>query len=380
MDGELHAWRLLSRSSPKFGLLAFQIECGDKLMISSSQAETAVAAPRGPVFPMDLGRLVRRPEAGSLVGLIAVFAFFWIFGGRVFVSPAGFAGWLNVAAEIGIVALPVGLLMIAGELDLSIGAVIPASSLTVAVTSGYYGMPEPVGILAGLTVGLVVGFLNGMLTIRTEMPSLIVTIGTMFAVMGLTLGLAVLLTGSTSTAIVPSETSKFFLGQFVGGMFQVTIFWWILVALVLGYLLHVSPFGNWIFALGGDRVSARNAGIPTERLTVTLFMISGFCAAFVGVSQAIVYRSAQVAGGQSFIFNSIMCVVIGGVLLTGGFGSIVGIVIGTVTFSMVNQGIYFTSFDPNLGSVIIGALLLLAVIMNDTFRRMALTYSGKKKG
>ena len=349
-------------------------------MVSMSQTQIAAAATHRSAFPAALGRLTRRPEAGSLVGLIAVFAFFSIFGGRVFVSPAGFAGWLNVAAEIGIVALPVGLLMIAGELDLSIGAVIPASSLTVAVTSGYYGMPEPVGILAGLAVGLAVGFVNGMLTIRTEMPSLIVTIGTMFAVMGLTLGFAVLLTGSTSTAIVPSDTSKFFLGQFVGGMFQVTIFWWILVAVVLAYLLHVSPFGNWIFALGGDRVSARNAGIPTERLTIALFMISGFCAAFVGVSQAMVYQSAQVAGGQSFIFNSIMCVVIGGVLLTGGFGSIVGIVIGTVTFSMVNQGIYFTSFDPNLGSVIIGALLLLAVIMNDTFRRMALTFSGTKKG
>ena len=97
-------------------------------------------------------------------------------------------------------------------------------------------------------------------------------------------------------------------------------------------------------------MSARNAGIPTERLTISLFMISGFCAAFLGVCQAMTYQSAQVVGGQSFIFNSIMCVVIGGVLLTGGFGSVVGIVIGTITFAMVNQGIYFTPFDPNFGS------------------------------
>ena len=162
-------------------------------------------------------------------------------------------------------------------------------------------------------------------------------------------------------------------------MFAVIIFWWALFIAAFFYLLHVSPIGNWIFALGGDKVSARNAGIPTEKLTISLFMMSGFCAAFVGMSQAIVYTSAQVATGQSFIFNSIMCVVIGGVLLTGGFGSIVGIVLGTVTFAIVNQGIYFTSFDPNLGSVIIGALLLLAVMMNDTFRKMALSYSSKKK-
>lgn len=326
-----------------------------------------------------LNRLSRRPEMGSFLGMIAVFFFFVFFAGSVFTSPAGFSSWLNVAAEIGIVALPVGLLMIAGELDISIGAVIPAASLTTAVVSGHFGAPDLVGILAGLSVGLLVGLVNGILTVRTEVPSLIITIGTMFAVMGLTLGFSVLLTGSTSTAIVPNETSHAILGQYINGMFQITIIWWVVMAAAMAYLLHVSPYGNWIYALGGDKVSARNAGIPTSRLTISLFMISGFAASFVGVSQAIVYQSAQVAGGQSFIFNSIMCVVIGGVLLTGGFGSIVGIVFGTITFAIVNQGIYFTSLDANLGSVIIGALLLIAVLMNDTFRKMALSYTTKKK-
>ncbi|AOZ70794.1 ABC transporter permease [Rhodobacter xanthinilyticus] len=322
---------------------------------------------------------MRRPEAGSLLGLVAVFAFFLISAGGIFASAAGTASWLNVAAEIGIVALPIGLLMIAGELDLSIGSVIPASSLTVAIISGYYGLPEIIGILAALAMGTAVGFVNGYAVNRTGVPSLIVTIGTMFAVMGLTLGLAVLLTGSTSTSIVPSPFFKAILGGFVGGMFQVTVFWWIGFIAIIGFALHFAPIGNWIYALGGDKVSARNAGIPTEKLTIGLFMLSGFSAAFVGVGQAMVYQSAQVAGGQSFIFNSIMCVVIGGVLLTGGFGSVMGIVLGTITFSMVNQGIYFTGFDPNLGSVIIGALLLVAVLMNDTFRQMALSYSKKKK-
>jgi len=338
----------------------------------------STAPPGKPASGNSLARLARRPEAGSFLGMLAVFVFFSVSAGAAFLSPAGFSSWLNVAAEIGIVALPIGLLMIAGELDLSIGATIPASSLTVAVVSGHYGAPDIVGIAAGMAVGVMVGYVNGVLVNRTKVPSLIVTIGTMFALMGLTLGFSVLLTGSTSTAIVPSEMSQALFGQFVGDMFQVTIFWWMAIALGFVYLLHVSPVGNWIYALGGDRVSARNAGIPTERLTTSLFVISGACAAFVGVTQAMVYQSAQVAGGQSFIFNSIMCVVIGGVLLTGGFGSIVGILLGTITFSMVNQGIYFTSFDPNLGSVIIGALLLVAVLMNDTFRRMALSYSSKK--
>jgi simple sugar transport system permease protein len=343
---------------------------------STATSDTASPAPsgRGAAF----GRLARRPETGSFLGMVAVFVFFAAAGGQQFLGAAGISSWLNIASEVGIVALPVGLLMIAGELDISVGSVIPASSLTVAIISGYYHAPDLVGIAAGLGVGLVVGFVNGYLVTRTSIPSLIITIGTMFGVMGLTLGLTVMVAGSTGVTLVPGLVAKAILGQYVGGMFQVTIFWWGLFCVVLFYLLHVSPVGNWIFALGGDRVSARNAGIPTSGLTIGLYMLSGFASAFVGVSEVLVYQSAQVLAGQSFIFNSIMCVVIGGVLLTGGFGSIVGIIFGTITFAVVNQGIYFTSITPDAGSIIIGALLLLAVLTNDTFRQMALRYSPRK--
>lgn len=348
-------------------------------MDTKNAIPVSAASPGGRTFTTAIGRLARRPEVGSLLGLILVFVFFSVMGGKMFLSPAGYASWLNIAAEIGIVALPVGLLMIAGELDLSVGAVIPASSLTVAIISGLYDVPDIIGILAGLGVGLLVGFVNGYLVNRTEVPSLIITIGTLFGVMGLTLGFTVMLAGSTGVPLVPHPTAKLLLGHFMGGMFQVTMFWWILFIVVAFFLLHISPVGNWIFALGGDKISAHNAGIPTKHLTIALYMFSGFSAAFVGVSQVLVYQSAQVLAGQSFIFNSIMCVVIGGVLLTGGAGSIIGIVLGTMTFSIVNQGIYFTGIDANLGSVIIGALLLIAVMTNDKFRQMALTYLPKKK-
>lgn len=330
--------------------------------------------PRG----LSLGALARRPEAGSLVGLLVVYMFFAILGGAVFVGAPGWSSWLNIAAEVGIVALPVGLLMIAGELDISVGSVIPASQMTAAILSSHYGAPAIVGIAGGLSVGLLVGFINGFLVTRTRIPSLIITIGTMFAVMGLTLGFAVLIAGSTSVSLVPDAVTKLMLGTFIGGMFNVSMFWWVAFAVAVFFLLHLSPVGNWIFAIGGDRESARNAGIPTRQLTVALYMLSGFAAAFVGILQVMTYTSAQVATGQSFIFNSIMCVVIGGVLLTGGSGSVIGIVIGTMTFAIVNQGIFFSGLDPNVGSVIIGALLLAAVLSNDGFRALALRYAGKK--
>ncbi len=330
--------------------------------------------PRG----LSLGALARRPEAGSLVGLLVVYMFFAILGGAVFVGAPGWSSWLNIAAEVGIVALPVGLLMIAGELDISVGSVIPASQMTAAILSSHYGAPAIVGIAGGLSVGLLVGFINGFLVTRTRIPSLIITIGTMFAVMGLTLGFAVLIAGSTSVSLVPDAVTKLMLGTFIGGMFNVSMFWWVAFAVAVFFLLHLSPVGNWIFAIGGDRESARNAGIPTRQLTVALYMLSGFAAAFVGILQVMTYTSAQVATGQSFIFNSIMCVVIGGVLLTGGSGSVIGIVIGTMTFAIVNQGIFFSGLDPNVGSVIIGALLLAAVLSNDGFRALALRYAAKK--
>lgn len=326
-----------------------------------------------------VGSLIRRPETGSLIGFIVVYIFFAVLGGAVFMGAPGWSSWLNIAAEVGIIALPVGLLMISGEFDMSVGSVVPASSMMTAVLSGHYELPALIGICGGLSVGLLVGLINGLIVTRTTIPSLIATIGMMFAVMGMTLGLAVLVKGSTSVSYVPDPTTKALLGTFIGGMFNVSIFWWIGFVAVFFFFLHLSPFGNWVFALGGDRESARNAGIPTNKLSIGLFMASGFGAAFVGVAQVATYHSAQVAGGQSFIFNSIMCVVIGGVLLTGGAGSVIGIVLGTMTFAVVNQGIFFAALDPNIGSIIIGALLLAAVLSNDSFRALAMNYATKKK-
>ena len=344
------------------------------------QRAAAATAPPAPHSSMpSIGSLVRRPEVGSLIGMIAVLVFFSIFGGANFMSAGGAASWLNVASELGIIALPIGLLMIAGHLDLSVGSMVPASSMTIAILSGHYGLPIIVGILAALGLGLAVGFINGVLVIRTKVPSFVVTLATLFALAGLTLGLSVILSGSTSVALKSGPTAKLLFGDYLGGKFQVTLFWWIAVVLIVGFILNFSRFGNWILAMGGDAVSARNAGIPTDRVTIALFMSSGLCASFVGMSQAILYNSAQVAAGQSFIFNSIIAVVIGGVLLTGGYGSVVGIVLGTLTFAIVNQGIFYTGFDANWASLIIGVLLLAAVLMNNTFRTMALTYAPRAK-
>jgi simple sugar transport system permease protein len=326
------------------------------------------------------GGLLRRPELGAFFGLASMFIFFTIFGGLSFLTVGSIGAWMNIAAGLGIIAIPIGLLMIAGELDISVGSMVPAGSMTTAIIAGHYHLPIWLAIAAVFLLGIVVGLINGNLVVRTAVPSFIVTLGTLFAMAGFILGLSVIITGTTSVAVTAPPLAKAIFGDlYFGKQFQVIIAWWLAAAAAYIFFIHYSKYGNWIFAMGGDRVAARNAGVPTSRVTITLFVISATSAAFVGMCQAILFNSAQVSGGQSYIFNSIIAVVVGGVLLTGGFGSVIGILFGTITFAIVTQGIYYTNFDRNWSSLIIGMLLLAAVLMNNTFRNMALTYTPRKK-
>ena len=330
------------------------------------------------MFTRSVAELLRRPDAGALVGLLGVILFFFVVGGTGFLQPASVASWLNRAANLGIIAIPVGLLMIAGELDISVGSMITAGSLITALISGHYDLPIAFGIAAALGFAVLVGVINGYLVLKTGVPSLIVTLATLFAVAGLLLGMTLLITGSTTVALHAPYLAKALLGSYFGAGFQVLTLWWLAIAAFFIYYVHHSPYGNWIFAMGGDRESARNVGIPTSRMTILLFVFSSVCAAFVGISQAIVFQSVQATPQMTLIFNTIISVVVGGVLLTGGFGSVIGIVFGTITFAVVNQGIYYTGFDQTWANLIIGILLLIAVLMNNTFRNMALTYRTKK--
>jgi simple sugar transport system permease protein len=341
---------------------------------------TLKAFPSAPPEPREsvFRRLSRRPEMGALAGTILVYVFFALIGGQNFVSVGGTSAWLNIASELLIIAIPVGLLMIAGELDLSVGSVLAASSMTLAIVSGTFGLPMIVGVVAALGIGALAGFVNGIITARTNVPSFVVTLGMNFGLVGITLGLSRAITGTTS---VPLEVDPFFkaiFGSLIGGQFEVAIFWAIAVAFVITWVLQMTPWGNWVFAIGGDKESARATGIPVTRVKISLFVMSGLGAAFVGVIQTSLYNGAQTTSGQSFVFNSIIAVVIGGVLLTGGYGSVFGMVLGTLTFAIVNQGIYYTGWSSDWASFILGALLLAAVLMNNTFRRLALS-SGPRK-
>lgn len=344
----------------------------------------------------DLLGLFRRPEVGAFAGLLIIFLFFSYFGwDRNFLSPLGAASWLNFASTVGIIAIPIGFLMIAGELDISVGAMVPAAKIALAIAVGFYGLNIWLGILITLAIAGGIGWINGMLVTRTNVPSLIVTLATLFAVGGLTLFLSILLTDTTQLGLPDSNTdglSEFVFGTYhtfrIGGEdsgltlwqgVQSSVFIWLAMIAACYYFLHVSPWGNWVFALGGDQESARNAGIPIDRLKIGLFMLTAMAASLVGISETILSNSASTTTQFTMIFNTIIAVVVGGVLLTGGFGNVLGVAFGTATLAIVQQGINFTTFDRNLSNLIIGVMLLIAVLMNDTFRNMATSASTTKK-
>ena len=320
---------------------------------------------------------LRRPAAAALLSLVVAVAFYVIVGRADLFALGKAASWLNFAANLGIVALPVGLLMIAGEIDISFGAMIPAGAITTALLSGHYGLPIEVGIIGALGLGVVVGLINGILTTRTRVPSLLITLGTLTVMQGVVLWVAMRVVGNASIPLKAPDWAKLIFGHLMWNSHQVIILWWIALTLAFGFLLHKTSYGNWIFSLGGDRVSARNAGVPTSRVTVSLFVMSATAASFVGMCGAILFNTTQVSGGMSYIFNVIASVVVGGVLLTGGFGSVTGIFIGTLTFAIVNKGISFTKINPNWANFVIGVTLVLAMLLNEYFRKRALAHSPK---
>ncbi|MGY1660778.1 ABC transporter permease [Geodermatophilus sp. SYSU D00705] len=308
---------------------------------------------------------------------MVVFAFFAL-QSPVFRSLGGVANWLDPASTLGIMAVAVALLMIGGHFDLSAGVMTGTTALTVGIVATEFGQDVWVAIAVALVLALGVGFLNGWLVTRTGLPSFIITLGSFLMLQGLNLGLTKFFTGTVTAggiAAAPGYGSAEWVFasrmQVAGVEFRVAVLWWVLVTALATWVLLKTPFGNWVFATGGDEVAARNVGVPTRRTTVTLFMTTAAAAWFVGTTLAIRLTSVQAnAGiGQELIY--IVAAVIGGCLLTGGFGSAIGASLGALVFGMTQLGIVYLRWDADWFYFFLGAMLLLAVLTNRLVRRYA---------
>lgn len=342
-------------------------------------------------------RLMKRPELGAIGGVILVTIFFLITADSTMFTLSGIMNFMTPAAQLGILGIAAAMLMIGGEFDLSIGSMVAFTGLIFGVMAVNMGLPLILAIPITLLAAALMGALNGFVVIRTGLPSFIVTLAFLFILRGASLvGLKLFTGGSTQLrgvrdAVEGDFLTPFFSGDAFGGLFAwlaergiidsfksgtpkvpgipVEILWFIAMALVCTFVLLRTPAGNWIFATGGDDNAAANSGVPVKRVKISLFMLTACAAALVAIITVIDAGSTDARRGFMKEFEAIITAVIGGCLLTGGYGSAIGAFFGAIIFGMVTIGLTYTNFDQDWFQVFLGAMLLLAVVFNNVIRK-----------
>jgi simple sugar transport system permease protein len=304
------------------------------------------------------------PEIAALTGAAMVWIVFAIFAGPAFRSVAASEAILTAAAPLGILAIAVALLMIGGEFDLSVGSIIGISGMSIMLLTQHFEVALIPALFISLILALAIGLLNGMLVTRTGLPSFIVTLGTLFLVRGLTIAVTRLITRRTQLGGLASST-----GYDVANMiFGNAVIWCIALAVLATWLLQRTHWGNWIFGAGGHSDAAARAGVPVARVKIGLFLGTSAAAWLVAVLQVMQYTGADALRGEGQEFRAIVAAVIGGTLLTGGYGSVIGAVVGALIFGMVQQGIVITGIDADWFQVFLGIMLVAAVLANNYVR------------
>lgn len=349
-----------------------------------------------------LRKALIRPELGGIVGTFAVFTFFLLFAfDSGMFNSQGVMNWSVVSAQFVIIAVGACLLMIAGEFDLSVGSMIGFAGMMVAIFGVTLGWPIWMAIATTFVLCVAIGGLNGWIVIRTGLPSFIVTLAFLFILRGFTIFLPQVIERKTIIGGIKDAAEGDWLAPIFGGkIFQGLFVWlgdagliatfergtrkgqpvvdgipmlivWALILIVFGHiLLTKTKFGNWIFAAGGDAEAARNSGVPVNKVKILMFMFTAFCATVFAVCQVMEFGSAGADRGLLKEFEAIIAVVIGGALLTGGYGSVIGAALGALIFGVVQQGLFFAGVESSLFRVFLGVILLFAVILNTYIRRI----------
>jgi simple sugar transport system permease protein len=360
---------------------------------------TASAGPRDERLAASsvASRWLSRPELGAFAGTLLVFLFFGaVAGSSGMFSPKGIITFLEVSAQLGILAVFASLLMIAGEFDLSVGSMIGFAGVAIAIPVTMWGWPVWSAVLFAFVVAAAVGWVNGYITVKSGLPSFIVTLAGLFVLRGLTIGMTRAITGRTQIPGIKAFSENDWLAPFFGndaftGLFvwlsevgwieklpngapvvagiPASIVWWLGLTAIATWVLLRTRFGNWIFACGGDKNAARNVGVPVDRVKTILFVGTALAAALFAAIQVLKFGSADTQRGLLKEFEAIIAVVIGGTLLTGGYGSAIGPAFGALIFGTVQMGIFYTGVDTDWFKVFVGVMVLIAVLFNNFIRK-----------
>ncbi|KUF08705.1 ABC transporter permease [Pseudoponticoccus marisrubri] len=342
-------------------------------------------------------KLMKKPELGAIGGVILVTLFFLFTADSAMFTLSGIMNFMTPAAQLGILGIAAAMLMIGGEFDLSIGSMVAFAGMVFGVFTVNLGLPLVVAIPLTMAFAAGIGAVNGSIVLKTGLPSFIVTLAGLFILRGASLvGLKIFTGGSTQLrgvrdAVEGDWLAPIFSGEAFGGLFTwlasmglvetfkngtpkvpgipVEILWFIAIALVATYILLRTPAGNWIFATGGDSNAAKNSGVPVRKVKISLFMLTACAAALVAIITVIDAGSTDARRGFMKEFEAIITAVIGGCLLTGGYGSAIGAFFGAIIFGMVTIGLTYTDFDQDWFQIFLGGMLLLAVVFNNVIRK-----------
>ena len=317
--------------------------------------------------------LANFPEVVALISFLAVFVFFAVAADH-FLTPFAMANILTFASITGIVVVGVAMLMISGEFDLSVGSTFAVASYVFVVTLNTGIGPIPAMLLA-LLVSAVLGLINGLIVTRTGIPSFMTTLGTMLAYRGIARALG-------SGLMVSYKEERLVLFDVLNGPisainqlsdppsnFRVSILWFIAIAIVTSMVLMRTRYGNWVFATGGNPGAALAQGVAVKRVRVINFVLTGLLAGTASVMQFAHRLSVDPLRGRGMELIAVAACVIGGVHLSGGYGTIFGACVGALLLQMLDQGLVLMGAEVQIFQAVAGLIMLIAVISNTYLSR-----------
>lgn len=310
-----------------------------------------------------LSDLLRIKEFGAIVGVIVFLVLFSFLSNR-FLTAENVFNTLTMAAELGIISIGVAMLIISGEFDLSVGSVFAVAPMIFATMVNAKYNPY-LSLIVSLMVCAGIGLVNGTVTLKTGIPSFITTLGMMMFWRGILLAI----TGGFPIILSRRVDMLQYLGGRVHGGLRYSAIWFVVLAFVFWVVLEKTRFGNWVFATGGNLGAARALGIATTRVKLVNFIFSSVLAGFAGLTTFARFKLVDPTFGQELELEAIASAVMGGTLLTGGYGSVVGASVGAFMISMVRNGLVLAGAPAYWYRAFIGVILIVAAVINARIRK-----------